>query len=182
VEPTSPDHKLPGMKRITGLDDLYIPKILDNSVIDVREEVSDEAAYRTAIRLARKDGVLVGPTTGAILNVALRYAKSNSGLAVVISPDDAFKYVSFYKDFLDRGYEDMEDIVENEHDLSDFICPLSKMKATELIDNLQENESIRIILGDSESLKTVAQELKTRNLKPAFEQKSETRYILTITK
>ncbi len=182
VEPTSPDHKLPGMKRITGLDDQYIPRILDNSVIDRREEVTDEAAYRTAIKLARKDGILVGPTTGAILHVALRYAKAQSGLAVVISPDDAFKYVSFYKGFLDKAYEDTDDIEEKEHDLSNFICPLSKIKAAELIDSLQENERIRIILGDSDSLKSVAQELKTRGIKPTFEQKSENRFILTITK
>ena len=97
VEPSSSDHKLPGMKRITGLDEEFIPKILDRSVIDDTIEVSDEDAYRTATELARKDGIPVGPTTGAILYAALQYAGSNQGLAVVISPDDAFKYASFYQ-------------------------------------------------------------------------------------
>ncbi len=101
VEPSSSNHKLPGMKRITGLDEQFIPKILDYSVIDDTIAVTDEDAYRTAIALARKDGIPVGPTTGAILHVALHYAKLNSGLAVVISPDDAFKYTSFYKDVLE---------------------------------------------------------------------------------
>jgi len=101
VEPSSPNHKLPGMKRITGLDEEFIPKILDWSVIDDIAEVTDEDAYGTAIKLARKDGIPVGPTTGAILYVALNYAKLNTGLAVVISPDDAFKYASFYKDILE---------------------------------------------------------------------------------
>ena len=100
IEPSSPTHRLPGMKRITGLDEEFIPKILDSSVIDDTIEVADEKAYGTAIKLARKDGIPVGPTTGAILYGALRYAKSNKGLAVVISPDDAFKYTSFYKDIL----------------------------------------------------------------------------------
>jgi cysteine synthase A/cysteine synthase B len=101
VEPSSPDHKLPGMKRITGLDEEFMPKILDWSVIDDIAEVTDEDAYGTAIKLARKDGIPVGPTTGAILYIALKYAKLNRGLAVVISPDDAFKYASFYKDILE---------------------------------------------------------------------------------
>ncbi len=100
VEPASQDHKLPGMKRITGLAEEYIPTILDSSVIDDTVAVTDEDAYGTAMELARKDGIPVGPTTGAILHVALRYAKLNRGLAVVISPDDAFKYASFYRDFL----------------------------------------------------------------------------------
>ncbi len=100
VEPSSPNHRLPGMKRISGLDKEYIPKILDFSVIDDTIQVSDEDAYQTAIDLARKEGIPVGPTTGAILCAALHYANLNDGLAVVISPDDAFKYTSVYKDFL----------------------------------------------------------------------------------
>ena len=103
VEPSSPNHKLPGMKRITGLDEEFIPKILDTSVIDDTVEVTDEDAYGTAIELARKDGIPVGPTTGAILHVALHYA--GKGLAVVISPDDAFKYTTFYRDILKREAE-----------------------------------------------------------------------------
>ncbi|MBI4180393.1 MAG: cysteine synthase family protein, partial [Chloroflexi bacterium] len=91
VEPASANHKLPGMKRITGLDEEFIPKILDRSVIDDTVAVTDEDAYATAIGLARRDGIPVGPTTGAILYVALQYARQNKGLAVVISPDDAFK-------------------------------------------------------------------------------------------
>ena len=108
VEPSSPNHKLPGMKRITGLAEEFIPKILDRSVIDDIVEVNDEDAYGTAIELARKDGIPVGPTTGAILYVALHYAKSNKGLAVVISPDDAFKYASFYKSFLEAASKKIE--------------------------------------------------------------------------
>ncbi|MCK5317231.1 MAG: hypothetical protein KAJ55_04920, partial [Anaerolineales bacterium] len=172
-------HKLPGMKRITGLDEEFIPKILDWSVIDDIAEVTDEDAYGTAIKLARKDGVPVGPTTGAILYIALKYAKSNRGLAVVISPDDAFKYASFYKDILET--ESLE-TKEKEFDLCDLICPLSKIKATELIDNLDKGETAKIILGDRDSLKSVAQELKIRSIKPGFEREGESRFILTITK
>lgn len=69
-----------------------------------------------------------------------------------------------------------------EYDLCDFVCPLSKMKARELIDNLDDGETIKIILGDIDSLKSVAQELKTRGLKPGFEKEDKNRFILTITK
>ena len=110
IEPCLANHKLPGMKRITGLADEYVPKILDMSVVDDTIAVSDRDAYRTATALARKDGIPVGPTTGAILFAALKYAGKNKGMAVVISPDDAFKYASFYKEYLEsesggRDYE-----------------------------------------------------------------------------
>ena len=107
VEPAFTDHKLPGLKRITGLPPELVPKILNESVIDYREEVTDDEAYRTAVAVARKEGILVGPTTGAILAVALRCAAKGSGIGVVISPDDAFKYGRFYAEYL--GREENED-------------------------------------------------------------------------
>ena len=70
--------------------------------------------------------------------------------------------------------------MEKEYDLCGFVCPLSKMKATEAIDNLGKGETAKIILGDRESLKSVAQELKARGIKPDFEQEGESKFILTI--
>jgi len=106
VEPAASEHRLPGMKRLKGLAPEYIPKILDSSVIDDTVEVSDEEAYQTAVELARREGIPAGPTTGAILHAALNYARSHQGLAVVISPDDAFKYTSFYRDYLEGKAEE----------------------------------------------------------------------------
>ena len=179
IEPSTADHKLPGMKRITGLSEEFVPKILDSSVIDDTIEVSDEDAYRTALELARKDGIPAGPTTGAILYAALKYASSHKGLAVVISPDDAFKYASFYQQVLEI---ESEETGEREYDLSDLICPLSKIRATEVIDSLHNGETARLILGDSDSLKSVVRELKARGIKPGFERQGEDRFILTVAK
>ncbi|MHC4337889.1 MAG: PLP-dependent cysteine synthase family protein [Planctomycetota bacterium] len=104
VEPADADHNLPGMKRISDLAEDLVPKILDKSAVDDIVTIDDEDAYQTAIRLAREEGILVGPTTGAILYVSLQYAKKCKGLAVVISPDDAFKYISFYAPYVkERG-------------------------------------------------------------------------------
>lgn len=68
------------------------------------------------------------------------------------------------------------------YDLCDLVCPLSKMKATEVIDSLNEGETIKIVLGDTDSLKSVAQELRSRGIKPGFEQESESKFVLTLTR
>ncbi len=65
-------------------------------------------------------------------------------------------------------------------DLCDFVCPLSKIKATEFIDNLRGGETAKIILGDRDSLKSVVQELKTRGIKPGFNQEGEKKLVLTV--
>jgi len=100
IEPSDTLHNIPGMKKISDLDPNLIPKIFDISLIDEIFEVSDVTAYKTGIELARKNGILVGPSTGAILAAALEYAKYNKGLAVIIAPDDAVKYTNSYAPYL----------------------------------------------------------------------------------
>ena len=100
VEPAVRHHKLSGLKRVTGLPEEHFPKILDKDIIDEYISVTDEDAYRAGIRVARSDGVMVGPTTGALLHVATEWAADHKGTAVVISGDNAAKYVSAYAEYL----------------------------------------------------------------------------------
>lgn len=100
IEPAHREHKLSGIKKISDLPEQFAPKILDYSLIDEIVAVEDEDAYRAGIRLARTEGVMVGPTTGALLHAATEAGADRRGRAVVISPDDASKYVSSYAEFI----------------------------------------------------------------------------------
>jgi cysteine synthase A/cysteine synthase B len=100
VEPASRQHALSGLKRITGLPDEHFPKILDRSLLDDVVAVSDEAAYRAGIALARNDGIMAGPTTGAVLHAALHADIPKNGRTVIISADGAAKYLSAYAQYL----------------------------------------------------------------------------------
>ncbi|MFW9969812.1 MAG: PLP-dependent cysteine synthase family protein [Candidatus Odinarchaeota archaeon] len=100
IEPSVTEHNIPGMKRITGLRKDLVPKILKQEIIDEIIEIEDNKAYNTSIQLARKTGILAGPTTGAIVAAALDYGKDKEGLVVCISPDDATKYISSYAKYV----------------------------------------------------------------------------------
>ncbi len=100
VEPASRHHKLSGLKRITGLPDEHFPSILDTELLDDVVSVTDEEAYRAGIEVARKDGIMVGPTTGAVLHAALNSGLAKNGTAVLISADNAAKYISSYAGYL----------------------------------------------------------------------------------
>ncbi|MDH3612380.1 MAG: PLP-dependent cysteine synthase family protein [Gammaproteobacteria bacterium] len=100
VEPASRHHQLSGLKRITGLPDEHYPKILDPDLLDDLISVSDEEAYTAGIELARTEGIMVGPTTGALLAAALRADTPKTGKAVLISADNAAKYASAYAKYL----------------------------------------------------------------------------------
>jgi len=104
VEPAERHHKLSGLKRVTGLPEEHFPRILDRNIVDEYISVTDDEAYEAGIRIARTDGLLVGPTTGAVLHAALHGDTPKTGRTVIISADNAAKYVSAYARFLaNRG-------------------------------------------------------------------------------
>jgi cysteine synthase len=101
IEPASRVHKLSGIKKISDLPDEHKPRILDYALIDEIIAVTDRDAFEAAIQLARTEGIMVGPTTGALLHAARQTGAKASGRAVVISPDGAAKYVSAYAEYLE---------------------------------------------------------------------------------
>jgi cysteine synthase len=100
VEPATRHHSLSGLKRITGLPDEHFPTILDRDLLDDLVSVTDEEAYKAGIEVARKDGIMVGPTTGAVLHAALHSGVATAGRAVLISADNSAKYISSYAKYL----------------------------------------------------------------------------------
>jgi cysteine synthase A len=83
-----------GMHGIQGLGAGFVPQILDRSLIDQVVEVSDVAAERMARRLAREEGLLVGPSSGANVHVACEIATElGSGNVVTILCDSGERYL-----------------------------------------------------------------------------------------
>lgn len=100
VEPQK-GHRLPGLK---NLEESKTPAILDRSVIDRTMRVEDGPAYEMTKRLFREEGLIVGPSTGAIVHAAAELEGDRDGIAVGISPDSGFKYTTFFADILgDEG-------------------------------------------------------------------------------
>ncbi|HVU05325.1 MAG TPA: cysteine synthase A [Polyangiaceae bacterium] len=86
--------KPPGMHGIQGLGAGFVPKILDRSVIDEVMTVTDVAAERMARRLAREEGLLVGPSSGANVHAATEVAKRfPGGKVVTILCDSGERYL-----------------------------------------------------------------------------------------
>jgi cysteine synthase A len=87
----------PGPHKIQGIGAGFIPDVLDLSLIDRVETVSNEEAFDFARRLAREEGILCGISCGAAMAVAVRLAQEDSfegQTIVVVLPDAAERYLS----------------------------------------------------------------------------------------
>ena len=83
----------PGPHAIQGLGAGFVPENLDRSLIDEVVTVSDTAAERMARRLAREEGLLLGPSAGANVHAAAEVARSTSGAVVTILCDSGERYL-----------------------------------------------------------------------------------------
>ena len=86
--------KPPGTHGIQGLGAGFVPEIFEPGLVNEIVEVSDVAAERMARRLAREEGLLVGPSSGANVHAACEVAaRLRGGNVVTILCDSGERYL-----------------------------------------------------------------------------------------
>lgn len=86
----------PGPHKLVGTSPGFVPEILNTEVYDEIVQVADEDALRTTRDLAKLEGILVGPSSGAAVWTAIQKARAlGPGKRVLcIAPDNGERYLS----------------------------------------------------------------------------------------
>jgi cysteine synthase len=87
----------PGPHKIQGIGAGFVPDVLDLSLVDDIEQVTNEEAIAFARRLTLEEGILAGISCGAAAAVAVRLAKRpeyKGQTIVVVLPDSGERYLS----------------------------------------------------------------------------------------
>ena len=86
-----------GPHKLQGIGAGFIPKILNTRVYDEIFRVADDDAFEAARYISRREGILVGISSGAALHAAIEIAKrpENKGKRIVVLlPDSGERYLS----------------------------------------------------------------------------------------
>lgn len=88
--------KNPGAHKIQGIGAGFVPQNYNKEYVDKVVAVSDNDAIQTAVEFAKKEGILIGISSGAAVFAALEIAKKlGKGKKVLaIAPDGGEKYIS----------------------------------------------------------------------------------------
>jgi cysteine synthase A len=87
----------PAPHKIQGIGAGFVPKVLELSLVDRIERVTNEEAIEFARRLTREEGILSGISCGAAAAVAVRIAQENESdgkTIVTVLPDSGERYLS----------------------------------------------------------------------------------------
>jgi len=85
-------HKIQGLK---NMKEAYKPGIYDKTRLDKKINVNDANAYEMARKIAKKEGIFVGMSSGAAMFGVLQVIKGlEKGLVVVLFPDGGERYLS----------------------------------------------------------------------------------------
>jgi cysteine synthase A len=86
----------PGLHKIQGIGDGFVPPVLDTSLVDEVVEVTDDDAIQTARDLAKKQGLLAGTSSGANVWASMQMAKKygRDKIIATVLADRAERYFS----------------------------------------------------------------------------------------
>lgn len=88
---------IPGSHKIQGIGAGFVPDVLNKEIYDEIITVSDKSAFTTGRLIGKKEGILVGISSGAAVSAAITLAKRSENKGkniVVILPDTGDRYLS----------------------------------------------------------------------------------------
>jgi cystathionine beta-synthase len=109
--------------KVEGIGEDFVPKTLNSQLVDEWVRISDSESFLTARALARREGLLVGGSSGTAVAAALRYARrlGSDQLVVALCADTGRNYLSKFFDDQWLAANKLSSNVEVPHSIQDLL-------------------------------------------------------------
>src|SRR5947209_15417472 len=113
----------PGPWKVEGIGEDFVPKTFNSQLVDDWVRVSDAESFHTARQLARREGILVGGSSGTAVAAALRFARrlGPEHLVVALCADTGRNYMSKFFDDEWLRQNNLLTEVRPQHSLKDLL-------------------------------------------------------------
>jgi len=134
--------------KVEGIGEDFVPKTFNGQLVDDWVRISDAESFHTARELARREGMLLGGSTGTAVAAALRYARRLTGgdhLVVALAADTGRNYLS--KFFDDRWLTDNKLAWDEQvpHSLGDLIRTRGPRKLVTITPEATAEDAIELM-------------------------------------
>ncbi len=133
--------------KVEGIGEDFVPKTLNSQMVDEWIRVGDAESFHTARNLARREGMLVGGSSGTAVAAALRYARRLTAehLVVALCADTGRNYLSkfFDDDWLSANKLMIRDQVS--HTIGDLLKQRGPRQLTTISPEATAEEAIHML-------------------------------------
>jgi cystathionine beta-synthase len=138
--------------KVEGIGEDFVPKTFNSQFVDDWIQIGDAESFHTAREMARREGILVGGSSGTVVAAALRYAQrlTSNDLVVAVCPDTGRNYMS--KCFNDQW------LAENKLQWT----PTTRQTVGDLLKT--RGDRALLTIGPSESAATAIETLRTAGI------------------
>jgi len=137
--------------KVEGIGEDFVPKTLNSQLVDEWIRIGDAESFHIARQLARREGMLVGGSSGTAVAAALRYARrlTKDHLVVALCADTGRNYLSklFDDDWL--AANKLTTNVELPHSIGDLIKSRGPRKLMFISPNASVSEAINLLQSSS---------------------------------
>ncbi|MCI0361835.1 MAG: pyridoxal-phosphate dependent enzyme, partial [Planctomycetaceae bacterium] len=133
--------------KVEGIGEDFVPKTFNSQLVDEWIRVGDAESFHTARALAKREGILVGGSSGTAVAAALRYARrlTVDHLVVALCADTGRNYMSKLFDDEWLAANKLETTVQTQHSIADLMKTRGTRKLVTVSPKASVAEAIRLL-------------------------------------
>ncbi|MFL5243195.1 MAG: cystathionine beta-synthase [Gemmataceae bacterium] len=148
--------------KVEGIGEDFVPRTFNSQLVDEWIRISDAESFHTARALARREGMLLGGSSGTSVAAALRYARRLTGehLVVALGSDTGRNYLSklFNDDWLAENH--LEYDLQPAHSIADLLHTRGRRQLVTITPEATVGEAIDLMQSSGISQLPVLQDGK----------------------